>query len=143
MLALGARDANSGSNFMISDIDEKWDTIKSLTKSGHRMVMTTIGPFQETRPSDSYNLPFILCYSLLDEVLSELKERGTFQCDSWMLGRKMEASKNRLGWLDYSLVNEGKNKRNGLAHGGIMLNEEECRKYISAVEVELRAWGGL
>jgi hypothetical protein len=96
----------------------------------------------ETRPEESYNLPFVLAYALLDQVLAQLSDEGHFKA-SWLLGARMEAAKRVLPWQGYALIDEGKNRRNDLAHKGEMLSQAECRRYITAIGAELRAFGVL
>jgi hypothetical protein len=59
----------------------------------------------------------------------------------WRLGKKMEASKPFLKWTDYNIVDEGRNKRNDLAHGSKLLSRKDCLRYIEAIGVELKVWG--
>ena len=74
---------------MSIDIESKWSVIGRLMNSGHRSVIVGGKIFEETRPSDSYNLPLVLAYALLDEILNDLKSNGLFPCSSWMLGAKI------------------------------------------------------
>ena len=100
----------------------------------------------ETPPSESYNLPFVLAYAVLDQVLAELINQGTFQCagkEPLPLGTKMEASKNAVPWQDYDKIKNGKKDRNDLAHEAKLLNKDKCFEYIDAIETELKAWGVL
>jgi hypothetical protein len=92
-------------------------------------------------PPQLPNLPFFLAYSVLDSVLSELRDQGHFACKSWMLKQKMLASKTGLIWQDYDTVDAGRERRNELAHEAKFLSRDECRLYIDAVGHELAAWG--
>jgi len=123
-----------------SETAQQWQTICNLCKPSHRQYQVGDSFINETRPEDSYNLPFVLAYSLLDQVLSELKDAGVFS-SSWMLGAKMAASRPHLPWKDYDLVNTGKEARNDLAHQGRLLGKSDCLMYIEAIWIELRAWG--
>ena len=78
---------------------------------------------------------------MLDEVLNKLNSQGTFACNRWELGAKMEASKSGLQWTDYDLVAEGKEARNDLAHEAKLLAKADCFRFIDAIEDELKAWG--
>jgi hypothetical protein len=98
----------------------------------------------ETPPSESYNLPFVLAYAVLDQVLAELINEGTFQCAGRaQLGGRMEASKNVLPWQNYKHITNGRNDRNDLAHEAKLLDKNKCFEYIDAIETELKAWGVL
>ena len=94
-------------------------------------------------PDTFWNLPFLLAYSVLDEVLTVLRDQGEFQCKSWMLGAKIAASQAHLPWQDYDLVDEGRDARNGLAHQAVIVPKKKCFAYIDAIEAELLAWAVL
>ncbi len=94
----------------------------------------------ETRPEDSYNLPLVLAYAVLDRVLRELRDQGAFTCNTWKLGAKMAASQNVLPWQDYHLVDNGRVARNYLAHKAKLLSKADCLQFIDAIESELTAW---
>lgn len=127
----------------MNSIDDKWKIILSLLKTHTNAMVPGIGYVGLLIPKEHFNLPFILAYSLLDEVLSEMRNNNVFTCSSWMLGAKMNTSQTILPWVNYDVVNEGKDKRNDLAHQGVLLSQEECKKYISAIGIELKCWGGL
>jgi hypothetical protein len=95
----------------------------------------------ETPPESFYNLPLVLAYAILDEVLSALIAQGVFACRDWKLGSKMVASKTKLAWQNYLLVDSGKTARNELAHRATLVERAHCLQFIEAIEVELRAWG--
>jgi len=131
-------------NFL-SDILQQWKATRTLCSHGHRTYMVNGTVINETRPSESYNLPFVLAYAVLDQVLAELISQGTFQCagKNPPLGIKMEASQNAIPWQDYNHIKNGKEARNFLAHEARLLNKDKCLEYVDAIETELRAWGVL
>ena len=141
MLAIMITDAQS-----LTEIRETWTGVHKL-KAHDRFypILPGAGVINAASfmPEGFWNLPFLLAYSVLDDVLTVLRDQGVFQCESWMLGKKMEASRNHLPWQDYDLVVAGKDARNDLAHGAVMLPKKECFMYIDAIEVELGAWGVL
>ena len=95
----------------------------------------------ETPPSEFYNLPLILAFGVLDEVLGELANQGVFSCrQGALLGEKMTRSQSILPWVDYAAVERAKNLRNAVAHDGALLSKADCLGLIALVETELRAW---
>jgi hypothetical protein len=126
-----------------SDIEQQWQTVRKLCEPSHRQWQAQGVFVNETRPEDAYNLPFVLAYAVLDQVLSELVAAGVFACKSWMLGAKMTASQQYLKWQNYAVVEAGRNDRNDLAHEAKLLNRAACMNYVNAVEVELKAWAVL
>jgi len=118
--------------------------VRKFCASSHRQwLIPGDGVINETPPEDFYNLPFLLAYAVLDQVLDELMDQGVFQCVQKrpFLGDKMVVSRNRLPWLDYDLVDLGRKARNDLAHEAKLLGKSQCFAFIDAIEAELKAWG--
>jgi hypothetical protein len=123
------------------EIAQDWAVVRKLCEGSHRQALIPGGFYiNETRPEDSYNLPLVLGYAVLDRVLSELRDQRAFSCKAWQLGKKMAASQNVLPWRNYDLVNAGKEARNNLAHEAKLLSKGDCLRYIAAIESELKAW---
>ncbi len=53
----------------------------------------------------------------------------------------MNTSRKVLPWQDYKSVDEGRNKRNDLAHEAQLVSKADCQRFIDAIEAELMAWG--
>ena len=125
-----------------SNIAQQWTAVEKLCDRVHRSYQSEGGTFiNETRPSDSYNLPFVLGYAVLDQVLTELRNQGLFKAGI-QLGDKMRASKHVIPWQDYAEVcTRGRLARKKLTHKAEQLSEADCRRYIAAIGNELRAWG--
>jgi hypothetical protein len=98
--------------------------------------------FTAVAPEGFHNLPLVLAYSVLDQVLSNLMDQGTFLCSRPRppLGAKLTASLRALPWCNYYLVNAGKEARNSLAHNAVLVPRSQCLTYISAIETEFKAW---
>lgn len=127
-----------------AEVSQSWATVRKMSSAIHRTALIPgQGFIAETRPLDSYNLPLLLAYAVLDQVLNELIAQGAFSCNSWKLGEKMGASRPHLPWQDYSTVHLGKEARNRLAHDAILLPKPDCLRYIDALERELQHWGVL
>src|SRR5476649_519121 len=93
----------------MQEIAAEWSAIRVLCNDSHRQAMLSSGVYiNETPPSELYNLPLVLAYAVLDEVLGALIAEGVFDCKTEMLGARMDASKAALKWLDYQLVFQGK-----------------------------------
>ena len=97
-----------------SEIAREWAAIRKLCTGSHRQSQLDGGLFiNETPPENFYNLPFLLAYAVLDQVLAELIDQGTihWQKRRPLLGDKMAASANALPWQNYALVDIGKTAR--------------------------------
>ena len=121
------------------DLREDWKSIGVFCSSSHRQYLIPGAIINETPPEEFYNLPFLLAYALLDQVLSEWRDQKLFD-SSWELGAKMEASKKVILWHDYGLVFNGKEARNDLAHRAKLLTKEDCLLYIEAIRKEFEFW---
>ena len=124
-----------------SVIARDWEGIRRLCTRSQEPVFVLDKIVDQPRSDESYNLPFLLVYGVLDEVLTELRDQGQFSCPSRQLGHKMAASRNHLPWDNYDLVDQGRNARNRLAHDTVLLSKCDCLKYVDAVESELHMWG--
>jgi hypothetical protein len=123
------------------DIEQPWKVVRFLCRGSHRQAQLPGGPFINETPLDEhYNLPFVLAFAVLDQVLDELIAQGLFKPRGTLLGAKMDASRGALPWQGYDLVWDGKEKRNDLAHEAKLLKKADCLRYVDAIEAELRAW---
>jgi hypothetical protein len=126
---------------ILADVRQQWQVVLKLAK-GERSYFTEGVQITETWPKEAFNLPFLLAYAVLDQVLSHLKDQGAFPCppNEWRLFNKLEASKHYLPWQNYGLIDLGRKARNDLAHEAKVLGKADCKTIIKAVEMELVAW---
>lgn len=87
-----------------------------------------------------FNLVMIFAFAVLSDALELLGDEGAFVCKARDLGRLMEASRGSLRWVDYKLIDEGRERRNDIAHRWQTVSIESCLKYIDGIERELIAW---
>jgi hypothetical protein len=129
-----------------AEIEREWRSIRAMVNWNRSGSLPGGGYINETPPEEFYNLPFVLAYSVLDDVLAQMIVEHIFKCAKkngycFNLGDKMLSSKRGLSWKDYATVDAGRKRRNDVAHNGILHSKEVCVKYINAVEDELRNWG--
>lgn len=98
------------------------------------------GHFSHFLADCANNLPFLHACSVLNEALLQVRDEGVFQCKTRTLGTLVEAAEHNLTWADYAAVKEMVKKRNELAHEGVLHSREDCWRYISVIETELRGW---
>ena len=91
-----------------------------------------------------YSLVLVLAYGVLQDTLYALRDEGHFQAGKpgtlAPLGALMKSSQGNIPWVDFATVDEGRDKRNDVAHNAQVLPHNECEKYIDAIEQELRGW---
>ena len=124
----------------LADIRQQWTTVAKLCQSPPPTYQSHGGFVNETRPADSYNLPFVLAFAVLDQVFDSLIDQGEYACKSRQLGAKMKTSEKVLPWKDYALVDAARMARNRLAHLADLRPKDECLKHVAAIESELKAW---
>lgn len=123
----------------------QWSVVRKLSTDAQQMLhIPGAGLITERRLDEAFNLPLVLAYAVLDQVLSELENQGVFSTPGKHkyppLGKKMMASQAALPWKDFQLVSDGKDTRNKIAHEAVLCDRFECLKYIAALEAELVAW---
>jgi hypothetical protein len=129
---------------VVAQIVQEWATIRSLVHWSRSYIGSGGVFINETPPDEFYNLPLVLAYSTLDDVLGQFINEGSFPCRKpgcFKLGEKMESAKHAIKWLNYALVNQGRDARNGLAHRNTLVAKNDCLRYIEAVGAELKGWG--
>jgi len=92
----------------------------------------------------AHSLVLLFAYSVLENVLEQLREEGMFASRSANIGPMMKASKDALPWCDYTLVDtlvdQGRERRNRIAHHREFLERAEVWRYIDGIERELIGW---
>jgi hypothetical protein len=87
-----------------------------------------------------YNLPLLLAYDVLADVLRASRKQGDFRCKSAFLGPMMKASRNELDWVDWDVLRNGVDLRNAVAHDGALHDAGTCATAMDAVQRQLEAW---
>jgi len=126
-----------------SELRTAWEGVKILRDRIQRSALAgfaTAGLPQPFLADVSYNPPFIHAFAVLNDVLLQLRDEGHFGCKTIFLGGLVDASASVLPWLDLGLIKQGIDKRNDVAHRGVMLPRKECWKYIDTIYAQLVAW---
>jgi hypothetical protein len=88
----------------------------------------------------AYTLPVLFGLTVVEHVLQQLRDEGHFGCRSSFIGPLMVESRRAVPWVDYALVDEARNRRNEVAHEQRWLPAADSKRYLRAIEEELRAW---
>lgn len=129
----------------LTDYQKEWNTVREFQNKIQRHLNATmigvgaIGASHELRDI-SHNLVLLFAFSVLEDVLKQLKDEGKFNAKKNGLKCLMDSSKNSLPWQDFVSVDEAREKRNSLAHDQILLPREKCWCYVDAIEAELISW---
>ena len=87
-----------------------------------------------------HSFVLVLAYSVLQESLEALLNEKHFESSSRQLGALMVNSKKKIKWGNFLLVDEGRKRRNDIAHEAAILSRERCQEYVNAIEDELKGW---
>ena len=128
---------------ILASIRSQWRVVKRFSESSHAQYLSPCGAYiNETPPESFFNLPLILAFSVLDQVLKELIQQGSVPRPSGrgFLGEKMQTARSAIAWQNYDYIERGKVQRNAIAHDGNLLDRATCLAFINAIEIELCAW---
>lgn len=87
-----------------------------------------------------YNLPLLLAFDVLGQVLAQLRDEAQITCARSQLGPLVDAAKSALPWLDWQAIRDGVHRRSEVAHDGVLLDSNMCVADIVCVEKQLIAW---
>ncbi len=88
----------------------------------------------------SHNLVLLFAFSVLENVLKQLRDEGAFTERRNVLGKLMDASCSVIPWSNYNLVNDARKERNRIAHQQQIIERGKCWDYVDAIEAELVTW---
>ena len=137
---------------MISDVTAMqevraaWEFVRESRNAivGNCNIATLVVGFNQSAIRDlCFNLLLASAFSVLEDVLRQLRDEGRFVGKDNRLGALMSNSRSSVPWVDYDLVDAGRNERNRTIHDRTYLAHANCRDYIAAIERELVAWGVL
>ena len=120
-----------------------WLTVRKMQDMTQKNIVWAFASGGYTSPefrSLPYNLALVFAYGVLDDVLRSLKDEGVISPKKSGLKAFMDASRTILPWVDFDLVDKGREERNKLAHELTVVPLNDCLKYTDAVGVELKAW---
>jgi hypothetical protein len=124
-------------------IEMQWTAVLALRDRIQRqlfMAMTTGGTYPTFAADCAHNLPFLHACSVLNAALQAMRDEGQFESRNFFLGTLVAAAKHSIEWVDYVAVVETVEKRDQLAHHGMLLPRADCWRHLAVVENELRGW---
>ena len=131
---------------VLEEIRKEWQGVRNKQTSIFVGLAASGGLIRLSFPHKvadiSYSLVLIYAYSVLQNVLLQLRDEGhlTSLKGNNYLGALVHNSKKKLTWLNFGEVDRGHCKRNDVAHRDLVLQRGEAWKYIDAIEKELINW---
>ena len=127
----------------LTEIRESWRGVEGLR---HKLQTALLGSFSQGATfaifaaDAAHNLPFVHACAVLNDVLEQLKQEGHFHSKSIFLGALLSASKAKLPWNDFPMIEEAVARRNDVAHRAEVLPRADCWRFIDAIRDELVSW---
>jgi hypothetical protein len=127
----------------LGEIRESWQGVDRLRDKLQRALLGSFAQgasFAIFAADAAHNLPFIHACAVLNDVLAQLRQEGHFQSNSIFLGALLSASKAKLPWKNFAVIEEAVARRNDVAHRAEILARGDCWRYIDAIKAELVSW---
>lgn len=127
----------------LTDLKKDWGGINRLLSviKGTGYILPSGELICMDHPPESYNIPFLLSYGVLENTLLTFHAQGIFIFqEKKTLNNLMEASRPNLLWKAFDIVNGGRIARNKLAHEAVLLTKDECIRFVDAIRLELVGW---
>jgi len=124
-------------------LQAEWAGVEKMLGRMKLLVTATFAGGAFTGPALAnvvYNLPVLLAFDVLGQVLVASRDEGAFSCKGDKLGPLMDNAKVPLSWLDWQKLRDGVRYRNEIAHDGKLFEAKECNEMISQIRNQLAAW---
>jgi hypothetical protein len=126
----------------LKELQETWQSVRTAEAT---IKAASSLPFVHAEVAMHYvreylfDLMLVYVFSVLDDVLRQLRDEGVFTSKGTNLKALMDGSRSALPWVDFALVGEARNRRNDVAHRRQHVPPADCARYIDAIEAELVA----
>ena len=131
---------------VLKEVRDGWEFVResrNLIVGNCNVATFTVGFSQTGIRNLCFNLLLASAFSVLEEVLRQLRTEGKFVSKKEQLGYLMSSSRDTLPWSNYDFIDKARNERNLSVHQRKYMSHEQCRDYIAGIERELVAWGVL
>ncbi len=126
----------------LTEIRDDWKSVRLKQNRIKVNTFSAIGKISLKFADLCYTLVLIYAFSVLHDVLRQMHQEGRFPCvgKNLQLGSLMQVSKDALPWVNFKQVDEGRERRNDVAHDDLVLPRKKTWEYIDAIEKELTNW---
>lgn len=128
----------------LTHLQEKWQGVIHMRERMDHLVISTFAFDPITSPAFGnilYNLPFLLAFDVLQQVLLQAKEEEQFTGSGQKLADLIESAKVSVPWLDWQSLSEAAARQSEVAQEGKLWGDRQCLQDIASIEAQLCAWG--
>jgi hypothetical protein len=128
----------------LGTLQTEWDGVIRMRERMRHLVVSTFALNTLTSPVFGdilYNLPFLLAFDVLKQVLLSAREDGHFNNTGYQLDDLMDSARSSLPWIDWEYLREAVGRQNEVAREGKLYGDVECLQDIAHLEAQLAAWG--
>jgi hypothetical protein len=128
----------------LATLQTEWHGVIQMRERMRHLVVSTFAFDANKSPAFGdlfYNLPFLLAFDVLKQVLLQAREEGLFAASRHRLVDLMDSAKTALPWVDWQCLREAVKRRNEVAHDGKLFGDIQCLQDIADIEAQLVAWG--
>jgi hypothetical protein len=128
----------------LTTLQAEWEGVIRMRDRMRQLILATFAFDARTSPAFGdilYNLPFLLAFDVLKQVLLQAREDGVIPGSRLQLVDLLEAAKASLPWVDWQSLREAVKRRNEVADNGKLFGDVRCLQDIADIESQLVAWG--
>jgi hypothetical protein len=128
----------------LATLQSEWQGVVRMRERVRHLVVSTFAFDSAQSPVFGdvlYNLPLVLAFDVLTNLLLRAKDEGLFTSSGNQLGDLMDSGKTAFSWLDWHGLRDAVKRRNEVAQSGKLFGDLQCLLYIARIEDQLIAWG--
>src|SRR5882762_5888551 len=98
----------------VTALRSEWTGVVRMRDRMKLLVTATFAGGAFTAPALAtvvYNLPLLLAFDVLKQVLLAARDEGQFACSRSQLGNLMDSARVALSWIDWNSLREGVRRR--------------------------------
>ena len=125
-------------------LQAEWEGVVRMRERMRHLVLSTFAFDAARSPAFGdvlYNLPLLLAFDVLEQVLLQARADGRFADSGRRLGNLMDSAKTALPWIDWQCLREAVKRRNEVKLHRKLFGDVQCLQDIADIEAQLIAWG--
>jgi hypothetical protein len=127
----------------LATLKTQWQGVVQMRDRIRNLVVSTFALDVRKSPIFGdifYNLPYLLAFDVLKQVLIQASEEGQITGSRGHLGDLMDSAKTSLQWVDWECLRDAVNRQSKVALEGKLFGDVQCLYDIAVIETQLIAW---